>query len=128
MTLTILYVEDNPSNVTVVERVVDSLGYRLLLAADGQSGLDVARTELPNLILMDVGLPDMTGLEVTTILRGEEATRDIPIVAITAHAMNGDRERCLEAGCNEYLAKPFQVRELTGMIRMFVKPFVEDLS
>lgn len=128
MKFSILYVEDNPSNIIVVERIVESLGYQLLLAQDGQTGLSMARSELPSLILMDVGLPDMTGLEVTGILRGEDATRNIPIIAVTAHAMNGDRERCLAAGCNEYLSKPFKVKELTNMIQLYVKPLVEDLT
>jgi two-component system cell cycle response regulator DivK len=120
MRKTILYVEDNHSNVIVVQRVAKNLGCDLLVAVDGQTGLDIARSKLPDLILMDIGLPDIDGLEVTSLLRAETATAQTPIVAVTAHAMNGDRQRCIAAGCDEYLSKPYQVKELSAIIHQFL--------
>jgi CheY-like chemotaxis protein len=116
----ILYVEDNPSNVIVVQRVADALGYELIIAETGQAGLDRAHQESPDLILMDIGLPDIDGLDVTRILRENQDTAQLPIVAVTAHALNGDREKCLEAGCNDYLAKPFTVAGLKGIFVRFL--------
>jgi CheY-like chemotaxis protein len=118
---TILYAEDNPSNVAVVQKIARNLGCDLLVAPDGQTALDIARNQRPHLILMDIGLPDLDGLEVTRMLRLEQATHNTPVVAVTAHAMNGDREKCLNAGCNEYLSKPYLVKDLSAVIQKFLE-------
>jgi two-component system, cell cycle response regulator DivK len=127
MTQKILYVEDNPSNVVVVQRVAQALGYDLVLAENGQSGLDMAHEIMPDMILMDIGLPDIDGLEVTRKLRENKDTARLPIVAVTAHALNGDREKCLEAGCDEYLAKPFTVASLKGIFERFLAKQKEQM-
>jgi CheY-like chemotaxis protein len=117
--ITILYIEDNPPNVVVVERIVESLGYGLRVATNATDGMALAFELHPNLILMDVSLPDIDGLTATRQLRADPRTEKIPIVAVTANAMVGDREKCLEAGCNEYLSKPVQVKSLSQVIRQF---------
>jgi len=120
MAKTILYVEDNESNIVVVERVAASMGIKLVVARNGQDGLTMAHSEMPNLILMDIGLPDIDGIEATKLLREASDTHFIPIIAVTAHAMNGDREQCLAAGCDEYLSKPFQVGALKKILDQFL--------
>jgi CheY-like chemotaxis protein len=96
------------------------MGLRLIIARNGQDGIDMAHSELPDLILMDIGLPDIDGMESTKRLRGTPDTHHIPIIAVTAHAMNGDREQCLAAGCDEYLPKPFQVGSLRKILDRFL--------
>jgi two-component system, cell cycle response regulator DivK len=119
----VLYIEDNPPNVTVVARVMESLGYDLIVATNAKDGLLIAFQDHPDLILMDVGLPDMDGLTATRHLRAQEETHYIPIIAITASAMVGDRERCIEAGCDDYIAKPFQVKTLVDTLNRCLEKF-----
>jgi CheY-like chemotaxis protein len=121
MTRKILYVEDNPSNVVVVQRVTDKMGFALLVAETGLDGVNMAYREQPDLILMDIGLPDIDGIAATQMLRENQGTSQIPIVAVTAHAMNGDREKCLEAGCNDYVSKPLVVSTLKNILERFIK-------
>lgn len=120
MATTILYVEDNPLNLRLVRKILISLGYTMLEAMDGMSGLELALDKRPDLILMDVNLPDIDGLEITGRLKREPQTAHIPIVALTANAMHGDRERCLAAGCDGYLAKPVARRELQDTLQHFL--------
>lgn len=108
----ILIVEDNELNRDMLTRRLERRGYEILAAADGEQGLDVARRALPNLILMDMSLPVMDGWEATKRLKNAPETAAIPIVALTAHAMNGDRERALEAGCDDYDTKPVEFQRL----------------
>lgn len=116
----ILYVEDNPENRLFVRRVLESMGYELLEAFTGLEGIDMAQAEQPDLILMDIGLPGMDGLEVTRQLKQLPAVQDIPVVALTANAMRGDRERCLAAGCDGYLQKPIGVIDLRTQVTQFL--------
>lgn len=116
MSLTILYVEDNERNMRLVRKFLEHGGYNVLEARDGLSGLQVAEYERPNLILMDINLPDIHGLEVTTRLKNSPALAHIPVVALTANAMHGDKERCLAAGCDGYLAKPINRQDLLNTV------------
>ena len=112
----VLVVEDNPANMTLATFLLKSAGYAVLSATDAESGLALARAEQPDLILMDIQLPGMDGLEATAILKREEATRDIPVVALTALAMKGDEERIRAAGCDGYIAKPLAYREFLATV------------
>ena len=114
---TILYVEDNDDNVFMLRPRLERQGFRVLVAADGESGLKLAREQRPDLILMDLGLPGLDGWEATRRLKGDGATRGIPVIALSAHAMAGDRERALAAGCDDYDAKPVNFRRLLDKIR-----------
>src|SRR5690606_24846489 len=102
----VLVVEDNPANMTLVTTILRRFGYEVLQAGDAPEGLAQAREEHPDLVLMDMQLPGMDGLEATRRLKADPETRDIPVVALTAQAMKGDEERIREAGCDGYLAKP----------------------
>lgn len=102
----ILLVEDNEMNRDMLSRRLERKGFQVLIAVDGQEGIDKARGECPNLILMDMNLPIIDGWEATRQLKADHATASIPIIGLTAHAMSGDREKCLEAGCDQYDTKP----------------------
>jgi len=122
----ILIVEDNPENMKVFEMVLSAKGYTLLKAIDGEEALDIAIRERPDLVIMDIQLPGMNGLEVTRKLRENSAFSRIPIIAVSAYAMKGDKEKAIEAGCNAYLSKPFNIHELTGMIAEILLPRQKD--
>jgi two-component system cell cycle response regulator DivK len=113
---TVLVVEDNPANMTLAKFLLESAGHSVLCAVDAEAGLTLARDEQPDLILMDIQLPGMDGLEATAILKGDDATRAIPVVALTALAMKGDEERIRAAGCDGYVAKPLAYREFLATI------------
>jgi CheY-like chemotaxis protein len=113
----ILYVEDNEDNVYMLKRRLERAGFEVVVAADGEQGLAVARDAPPDLILMDLSLPVLDGWEATRRLKGSEATRSIPVIALSAHAMPGDREKALEAGCDDYDAKPVKLPSLLAKIR-----------
>lgn len=106
MSQTILYVEDNPRNMRLVRKLLQHAGYAVLEAEDGETGIKIAQEALPDLILMDVNLPDIDGLTATGQLKNISTTEAIPVIALTANAMLGDRERCLAAGCADYIPKP----------------------
>ncbi len=112
----ILIVEDNPRSMRLIEMTLRAKSYTLLKATDGEEALDVAIRERPDLIIMDVQLPKMSGLEVTRKLRESPAFSGTPIIAITAYAMKGDREKALDAGCNMHLSKPINTRDLPELI------------
>ena len=114
---TILYVEDNELNRKIVRDLLRRTSYRLIEAPDGQTGVQMALEQRPGLILMDVQLPRISGLEATRRLRAEPATADTPIIAITSFALSGDEQRAKEAGASAYLPKPFSPFALLGMIR-----------
>jgi CheY-like chemotaxis protein len=114
---TLLLVEDNEMNRDMLSRRLVRRGYRVLIAEDGVRGEHMARTLAPDLILMDVSLPDIDGLEVTRRLKADEQTRHIPIIALTAHAMTDDRRLALQAGCNDYDIKPVEIDRLLGKIQ-----------
>ena len=112
----ILIVEDNPQNMRLIEMVLKARDYALLKATDGEEALDIATRERPDLIIMDIQLPKMSGLEVTKRLRQMPEFSHIPIIALTAYAMKGDEEKFIEAGCDAYLSKPINTRELPKVI------------
>src|SRR6202022_4152712 len=107
----VLIIEDNAANMTLATFLLQSAGHSVLSATDAESGLMLARAEQPDLVLMDIQLPGMDGLEATALLKSEAATRDIPVVALTALAMKGDEERIRAAGCDGYIAKPLAYRD-----------------
>jgi len=114
---TILYVEDNEYNRKIVRQLLAHTSYRLIEAVDGEAGIAQAMQELPDLILMDVQLPKISGLDATRMLKADPRTRDIPIIVITSFALSGDREKAAAAGATRYLAKPYSPRELLAMVR-----------
>ncbi len=107
----VLVVEDNAANMTLAKFLLESAGHSVLAATDAESALALARREQPNLILMDIQLPGMDGLDATVLLKQDAATRDIPVIALTALAMKGDEERIRAAGCDGYIAKPMRYKE-----------------
>ncbi|HUN05645.1 MAG TPA: response regulator [Aggregatilineales bacterium] len=127
MAARILYVEDNAQNMRLVRKILTATGYTVLEAVDGLSGLSVAAAEKPDLILMDVNLPDISGLEATGRLKADATTQHIPVIALTANAMHGDRENCLAAGCDGYLAKPVMKAELLNAVESYIK-FKSDVG
>jgi two-component system cell cycle response regulator DivK len=114
---TILYVEDNEDNVYMLVRRLRRHGFEVVVAADGAQGVEAARRERPDLVLMDLGLPVLDGWEATRRLKEAVETRAIPVVALSAHAMAGERERALEAGCDDYDTKPVDLERLLAKIR-----------
>lgn len=112
----VLYIEDNFHNRRLVNKILTSRGYSVVEAEDGESGLEKVRTLKPPLILLDITLPKMDGIEVVRQIKSDESVRHIPVIAVTASAMRGDRERFLESGCDDYLSKPIQMVELIEMV------------
>jgi len=113
---TILVVEDNPTNMKLAVLLLETAGHTVLTATDAEVGLTVAVHEQPHLILMDIQLPGMDGLEATAQLKRDEATRAIPVIALTALAMKGDEERIRAAGCDGYIAKPMRYQEFLATV------------
>ena len=117
---TILYVEDNELNRKIVRDLLKRTGYALIEAQDGEAGIAAALEKRPDLILMDIQLPKISGIEATRRLRAEAATASTPIVALTSFALSGDEQKAKEAGATAYLAKPYSPKELLGLIRSIV--------
>ena len=117
----ILLVEDNPATVDVILKELEFLGYESIVAEDGKEGVDKAASQMPDLIIMDISLPKMDGLEATSMIRKNPKTKSIPVLAATARALPGDKEKCLQAGCDDYIAKPFTHRELGAAIKKLLK-------
>lgn len=122
MTKNILYVEDNPDNTMLVRRALEARSYKLLHAATGLKGVEIAETEPVDLILLDINLPDIDGYEVARRLRASDKRelKTVPIIAVTANALKGDAEKALEAGCDVYMSKPINIRELWARVEAFV--------
>jgi two-component system, cell cycle response regulator DivK len=118
----ILLVEDNEMNRDMLSRRLIRNGYEVFVAIDGQQGADLAVSKQPDLILMDMSLPVIDGWEATRRIKANDATRRIPVIALTAHAMAGDREKALEAGCEDYDTKPVEMSRLLGKIAALLKP------
>ena len=112
----VLIVEDNPANMTLAIFLLESAGHAVIHATDAEAGLTLARDEQPDLILMDIQLPGMDGLEATALLKGDEATQAIPVIALTALAMKGDEERIRAAGCDGYIAKPLDYKDFLAVV------------
>ena len=117
---TILYIEDNEYNRKIVRQLLGSTSYRLVEAVDGESGVTMAQELVPQLILMDVQLPKMSGLDATRVLKADPRTSHIPIIVITSFALSGDREKAAVAGADNYLAKPYSPRELLALVRQYL--------
>jgi len=117
----ILLVEDNDMNRDMLSRRLIRSGYEVFLAVDGQQGADMALSDQPDLILMDMSLPVIDGWEATRRIKANDATRRIPIIALTAHAMAGDREKAMEVGCEDYDTKPVEMSRLLGKIAALLK-------
>ncbi len=109
---TIAIVEDNPSNLKLIDGVLQRAGYQTLIAEDADVGIPMIREQLPDLVLMDIHLPGTDGLQATRLLKKDDRTRHIPIIAVTARAMDGDRETILATGCDAYTSKPIRYKEL----------------
>ncbi|MBM3553254.1 MAG: response regulator [Alphaproteobacteria bacterium] len=117
----ILLVEDNEMNRDMLSRRLKRNGFEVVIATDGQQGVEMAVSEAPDLILMDMSLPVIDGWEAARRVRENEATRKIPVIALTAHAMAGDREKAIEAGCDDYDTKPVEITRLLGKIAALIE-------
>ncbi len=116
----VLIVDDDPKSLKMVSDLLRRFSYEVIGARDGEQGLRLAHSEMPGLILMDIMLPKIDGLEAARILKSDPSTKNIPIVALTAYAMKGDMERTLEAGCDGYIAKPIDIKNLLKTVRQFL--------
>ena len=123
----ILIVDDNQDSRELVVKILKNRGYHTIEAVDGEEALEKAVAERPDLILMDRSLPKIDGYEVTRRLKSQQDFKDIPIVALTAHAMRGDREKALEAGCEGYISKPINVRKLPELIMSYLRGKKESI-
>jgi CheY-like chemotaxis protein len=112
----VLYIEDNPDNLLLVQRALEARGYKITWAPNGLQGIEMARAGQPDLILLDINLPDIDGYEVARRLKGDDQLRYIPIIAITANALKGDSDKALAAGCDVYMSKPINIRELWARV------------
>ena len=117
----ILYVEDNPDNVYMLTRRLKKKGFELIIAGDGQEGIDKAIEENPDLILMDLSLPTMDGWTATAKIKEIEQVKDIPIIALSAHAMPEHRDRAIKAGCSDYDTKPVDIKRLLSKMEQFIE-------
>ena len=117
----ILLVEDNEMNRDMLSRRLERKGFEVVMAPDGQQGIALATSEAPDLILMDMSLPVVDGWEATRRVKADDATRGIPVIALTAHAMVGDREKALDAGCDDYDTKPVDFPRLLGKIELLLQ-------
>ncbi len=117
----ILLVEDNEMNRDMLSRRLERRGYEILMATDGVEGVRMARSQAPDLILMDMSLPMLDGWEATRQIKADEKTGSIPVIALTAHAMSGDREKALEAGCDDYDTKPIELPRLLSKIEALLE-------
>ena len=117
----ILYVEDNPDNVYMLTRRLKKKGFELIIAGDGQEGIDKAIQENPDLILMDLSLPTMDGWTATAEIKKIEEVKDIPIIALSAHAMPEHRDRALKAGCSDYDTKPVDIKRLLNKMGQYIE-------
>jgi two-component system cell cycle response regulator DivK len=118
----VLVIEDTAANMKLAEFLLQSAGHSVLTATDAEAGLALARSEKPDLILMDIQLPGMDGLEATALLKRDDATRSIPVIALTALAMKGDEERIRAAGCDDYIAKPIRYKEFLAAVAAQLVP------
>jgi len=117
---TILYVEDNDENRILVQRILEAAGYQFIGVDNASDGIKFARKHLPDLILVDINMPDVDGLTMTQELKADERFDNIPIIAVTANVMRGDRERTITAGCDDYIQKPIDVDNLPRQIAQFL--------
>ncbi|MFW6183506.1 MAG: response regulator [Chloroflexota bacterium] len=122
MAKTVLCIEDNKTNMLLVSRIVEAEGYELLRAEDGPAALALLKGEKPDIILLDVNIPGIHGLDLARMIKEDDRLAEIPLIATTANVLVGDKERCLEAGCDEYLPKPLDIRRLRQVMREHLEP------
>lgn len=124
----ILIIEDDPKNLTLFRDLLQRFGYMTIEATNGREGIKLARTNKPDLVLMDIQLPVMDGIEATRILKSDPETKNIPILALTSYAMKGDKEKILQAGCDAYLAKPVDVQEFLAKVAKYCPAHLKQKS
>jgi len=117
----ILIIEDNPMNMDLAVDLLELAGFNVVQAETAEKGIALAKAELPDIILMDISLPGMDGLTATKILKADDLTKEIPVIATTAHAMKGDEEKAMAAGCNGYLTKPINTKTFSGTVGGFIQ-------
>lgn len=122
----ILLVEDNEMNRDMLMRRLERKGFEVSIAVNGREGIEMAKSDSPDLILMDMSLPEVDGWEATRVIKSNEATKAIPIIALTAHAMTGDRKKALDAGCNDYDSKPIEFARLLDKIKFHLGGTVSE--
>jgi two-component system, cell cycle response regulator DivK len=120
MTKKILCIEDNNTNMILISRIVDAEGHELIRAEDGRRALEILSDFVPDVILLDINIPGISGLDLARQIREDARLAEVPILAVTANVLVGDREKCLEAGCDDYLPKPLDIRRLRQLMRMYV--------
>jgi two-component system, cell cycle response regulator DivK len=120
-TMRVLIIEDSPTNMALNTHILGAAGYTVFEAARARAGIEIARRERPDLILMDIHMPDMDGMEATRILKEDACTKDIPVIALTALAMKGDRERILGSGCDGYIEKPIRYKDFLAEVEAIAK-------
>ena len=116
----ILCVEDNTVNMLLISRIIEAEGYELIKAEDGNVALDILTNTVPDLILLDINLPGINGLELARRFKADDKIAHVPLIATTAQVLSGDRERCLEAGCDDYIPKPLDIRKLRELMRSYI--------
>lgn len=117
---TVLCIEDNATNMILVARIVEAEGHELIKAEDGPVALELLKTLVPDIILLDINLPGIDGLELARRFKADTRLQKVPLIATTAQVLVGDRERCLEAGCDDYLPKPLDIRKLRQVMRFYL--------
>jgi two-component system cell cycle response regulator DivK len=117
---TVLCIEDNPSNMNLLEQISKAEGYNLIKAEDGLIALDILKKPIPDIILLDMNLPSIDGYELASYFKADKQLAHIPLIAITGNVLVGDRERCLEAGCDDYLPKPLDIRKMREVLRLYL--------
>jgi CheY-like chemotaxis protein len=122
----ILCVEDNAVNMLLISRIIEAEGYELVKAEDGRIALSLLENLVPDLILLDINLPGINGLELARRFKADDKIAHVPLIATTAQVLSGDRERCLEAGCDDYIPKPLDIRKLRELMRAFIKDSEEN--
>jgi two-component system, cell cycle response regulator DivK len=117
---TVVCIEDNASNMLLVSRIVEVEGHKLLQAEDGHSAIELLNNSDPDIILLDINIPGISGLDLARMIRQSERLASVPVIATTANVLVGDKERCIEAGCDDYLPKPLDIRKLREMLRYYL--------
>jgi two-component system, cell cycle response regulator DivK len=116
----VLCIEDNSTNMILISRIVEAEGHDLIRAEDGPRALDILSDLTPDIILLDVNIPGISGLDLARKIRENDRLTEVPMIAVTANVLVGDREKCLEAGCNDYLPKPLDIRKLRQLMRTYL--------
>ena len=117
----VLAIEDNTTNMVLISRIVEAEGHELLRAIDGPSALELLNREMPDIILLDINIPGIHGLDIARFIKNDDRLLHIPVIATTANVIIGDKERCLEAGCDDYLPKPLDIRRLRELMRHYLE-------